>query len=120
VQVARALGQRVPEVWRDPYALTCYTFLHLRQADAIEEWKRMADRLDAASMAVLAHHAPALLNDVKDRVQASASGHLAEAAAAVADARQMQLGQQMVNEIAAIEEALASQSRGWVVVPEAS
>jgi hypothetical protein len=113
-EVARAHGRPLPTVWREPYALTRYAYLQLRQSAAIEEWKRMYDRLDAADLATLAHHAPSALKDVRDRVQASAAAR----PLGLDDTRRMQLGAQMAAEMTAIEEALAAQGRpAWVPSP---
>jgi uncharacterized protein YhdP len=104
----------VPEVWRDPYALTRYTHLQLRQAEGLREWKAMADRLDLANLITLSHHAPALLSDVRDRVRASAQGRPPGLDAV----RQMQIGAQMAEEIAAIEAAIAEKGgQAWKPAP---
>jgi hypothetical protein len=114
-EVARAHGRELPAVWNDPYALTRYAYLQLRQSQAIEEWKRMYDRLDAADLTTLATHAPAALKDVRDRVQASAASR----PPGLELSRRMQIGAQMVAEMTAIEQALAAQGRSaWVPSPD--
>jgi hypothetical protein len=113
-EVARAHGRTLPAVWSEPYALTRYAYLQLRQSQAIEEWKRMYDRLDAADLATLSHHAPSLLKDVRDRVQASA----ATRPPGLDAVRQMQIGARMAQEIAAIEAAIAEKGgQAWTPVP---
>jgi hypothetical protein len=114
VEVACALGRSVPDVWRDPYALTRYTYLQMQQAAGLREWKAMANRLDMANLVTLAHHAPAMLKEVRDRVWASAQ----KRPPGLDAARQMQIGMAMSQEIAMIEAAIAEKGGvAWTPAP---
>lgn len=52
------MGRSIAAVAADSYALTLWTFAHLRQIDRHQEVERLGERVDLASMIAIGFHKP--------------------------------------------------------------